>query len=122
MNDIKQRLYGDQGNLTRHARRRIAERGIRSRDLDLLLLVGDTETSVGGGCVAVSMSCRRQDELIAEGHAAGMIERAARVVAVQGPDGNIVTVLRPAGRHGRRYRRGWNSRRPDAKLGRVSRS
>lgn len=106
---------------TEHARRRTAERCVRNGDLALLLQVADREAPVGSGCIAISMSNRRREELAAEGYAANAIERAARVVAVQGADGAIVTVLRPGGRKGRRYRRGWNSHRPDAKIRRGRR-
>ena len=41
------------GGLSRHARRRMGERGLRMRDVMLLLAEADCETAVGGGCTAL---------------------------------------------------------------------
>jgi hypothetical protein len=103
---------GDDPRFSNHARRRARQRGLRAADLMLLLFIADREAPVGGGCVALSISCTRRHELLAEGYLASAIERVARIAAVQSADGEIVTVLRPHGRRGKRYRRAFRARRP----------
>src|SRR5262245_8927735 len=91
--------------LTEHARRRTRQRGIRDVDVLLLLFGADREVPVGAGCVAISISHKRREELVAEGYPPGVIDRAARISAVESAYGEIVTVLRPHRLRGRRYRR-----------------
>jgi len=95
-----------------HAAQRARKRGFRSADLELLLFGADREAPVGSGCVALSISRRRRRELLAEGYPPGAVARAAAIAAVEGTDGQIVTVLRPHGHRGRRYRRTFRTHRP----------
>jgi len=95
-----------------HARWRAQQRGIRSADLVLLLFGADREAPVGDGCIAISISRGRRGELVAEGYPPSTVERAAKIAAVESPDGDIVTVLRPRGHRGRRYRRAFHTHRP----------
>jgi hypothetical protein len=87
-----------------HAKGRMQKRSIRNADLVLLLFGADREAWVGGGCVALSISRKRLSELRAEGFSPSVIERAAKIAAVEASGGGIVTVLRPRGYRGRRYR------------------
>jgi len=105
----------DDARFSNHAKRRARQRGVRAADLVLLLFAADREAQVGGGCVALSISRRRRLELLAEGYLASAIERAAQIAAVQSADGKIVTVLRPHGNRGRRYRRASRTHRPIAR-------
>ena len=49
--------------LTKHARRRIGQRGITNRFLNALLTHANTEVSVGGGVVALSVTPSRAQNL-----------------------------------------------------------
>lgn len=102
----------DDALFSNHARWRMRQRGIRDADVALLLFGADREASVGGGCVAISISRRRRKQLLIEGYSPSSIERAVRIAAVESGDGEIVTVLRPSDRRGRRYRRAFHTHRP----------
>jgi hypothetical protein len=103
--------YGDCG-LSNHAKRRTQQRGVRDADLVLLLFGADREAPVGKGCIALSISrnCRR--ELLAEGYAPSIVDRAARITAVECSGGEIVTVLRLRGHRGKRYRKAFHTHKP----------
>lgn len=87
-----------------HARQRTQQRGVRLTDIVLVLAERDREIPVGSGCTALTISRRRRKELVAEGYPPCVIDRAARLAVVQSGDGDIVTVLRPNGHRGKRYR------------------
>jgi hypothetical protein len=101
----------DDGRISNHARRRTQQRGVRDADLVLLLFGADRESPVGEGCVALSISRKCRRELLAEGFPPSAVDRAARITAVESPEGEIVTVLRPRGHHGKRYRKAFRSYR-----------
>jgi hypothetical protein len=101
----------DDARFSKHAKRRKRQRGIRDADLVLLMLEADRETPVGDGCVALSVSVRRRRELLAQGYPLSAVERAARIAAIESADGEIVTVLRPLGHRGRRYRKALHTHR-----------
>jgi hypothetical protein len=100
------------GTFSSHAGQRARKRSFRRVYLELLLFGADCEAPVGSGCIALSISRRRRGELVAEGYPPGIVDRAAAIAAVEGADGQIITVLRPLGRRGRRYRRPFRTRRP----------
>lgn len=85
---------------SRHAERRIGQRGVPRALLHLLLQHGDHEVDVGDGCVALSCSRDAVRDL-----PASLGERVGKLVAVLAGD-RIVTVLHAAGPAGRAYRRG----------------
>ena len=99
------------GRFSTHARRRAQQRGVRSADLVLLLFGADREAPVGDGCVAHSISRNCQRELLAEGYPSSIVDRAARIAVVESQDGEIMTVLRPRGFRGKRYRKVFRTRR-----------
>ena len=96
-----------------HARQQMRRRGVREVDLVLLLFGADCETPVGGGCVALSISRRRRRELLADGYSRISLDRASGIAVVQSADGEIVTVLRPSGVRGRRYRKVLHTHSPN---------
>jgi hypothetical protein len=102
----------DEGRFSNHARQRARQRGVRDADLLLLLVAADREAPVGEGCVALSISRQRCGELLAEGYPLSAVDRAAKIAAVESAVGEIVTVLRPRGHRGRRYRRAFHTNRP----------
>jgi hypothetical protein len=104
-----QRYTRDDARFSNHAKRRSRQRGVRDADLVLLLFEADREVPVGDGCVAMSISRSRRRELLAEGHPPSTVDRAAGIAAVESADGEIVTVLRPHGHRGRRYRKAFRS-------------
>jgi hypothetical protein len=94
-----------------HARRRVRQRGVRMTDLNLVLEEGDRETRVGSNCVSCAISRARRLQLLAEGHPPGVVDRVAKLAVIESSDGMIVTVLRPNGNRGRRYRTPFGARR-----------
>jgi hypothetical protein len=102
----------DHGRISNHATWRTQQRGVRDADLLLLLFGADREAPVGEGCVALSISRKCRKELLAEGYPPSAVDRAARITAVESPDGEIVTVLRPRGHRGKRYRKAFHNHRP----------
>ena len=46
----------------------------------------------------------RRSELVAEGYPPSAVDRAAKIAAIESPEGEIVTVLQPRGYSGKRYR------------------
>ena len=95
--------------VTRHASSRLKQRGVTARVADLLLNYGDVHLHAGEGATTVSMSRNAAAMLVAEGVDPDVVIRARRLSAVLGRKG-LVTVLRPEGRNGRRYRRQFSTR------------
>lgn len=89
---------------THHARKRIRQRGVAVSVAEFLLEHGDIYRHAGDGAVSVSMSQDAATMLLAEGADVESVSRARKLAAVLGVHG-LVTVLRPTGRNGRRYRR-----------------
>jgi hypothetical protein len=90
--------------LSGHAIRRTQQRGIRMRELRLVLAERDREIPVGSGCIALTISRARRMELILEGYPPSVVDRANGLTVVESADGEVVTVLRSFGHRGRRYR------------------
>lgn len=88
--------------ISRHASRRMSQRGIRSELVRTLLWRG-AEGSCGGKAVAVTISDEVASELRAEGMGASDVDRLRRMRAVLSGDGELITVMH-------RYRR--RNRRP----------
>jgi len=95
--------------LTRHARSRCPMRGIPLRVTSLLLQHGDLALHAGEGCVSVRLGREAAAMLVAEGADPDAVARARRLAAVVS-DRGVVTILRPCGRAGRRYRRQFPTR------------
>jgi hypothetical protein len=94
-----------------HANQRMRQRGVRSTELMLLLLEADRETPVGEGCIALTISNARGGELLAEGYQQSVVERARKIAVVASATGEVMTILRPQGHRGRRYRRSFHTYR-----------
>ena len=86
---------------TRHAGRRIAQRGICEDLLNLLLERGDREVEVGDGCMALSLSHEARLSI-----APAAADRLRHVVAVLSGD-RLVTVMHANRPGASRYRRRW---------------
>jgi hypothetical protein len=80
--------------LTRHAAERRARRSIREHDLDLLMSQADQERRVRGGALKVSLTDDCIGDLLAAGVDPNKVRRAARIVAVVGSDGAVITLYR----------------------------
>lgn len=95
--------------VTQHARSRLQQRGVSTRIADLFVSYADVQLHAGEGAVSVSMSRDTATMLLAEGVDPDAIRRVRKLAAVLGRQG-LVTVLRPVGRKGRRYRRQFSTR------------
>ena len=93
-------------NLSRHAEKRVAQRGIRKELLALMMAEHDVDANLGGGCSALRVSRRRIRDLLEEGHPPKTIERLKRLIVLDGDAGAVVTIMHYYGTRGRRYRRG----------------
>ncbi len=84
---------------TRHANRRMRQRGIRQIFLDLLLDNADVEVPIGSACTFYRVSRELATTLNAD-------DRLARYGAIVSQDGALVTVMPIRRTHsGARYRR-----------------
>jgi hypothetical protein len=92
--------------LTRHARERVAHRSIRGADLLLLLEEGDHTTEKRRGAIALQLSSDAIREATRRGVPHAALERASRLIAIQGPDGDVLTAYR-----GERRARGGHAHR-----------
>lgn len=91
-------------DFTQHAQTRLRQRGVALSVVELLMDHGDIHRHAGDGAVSVSISRDEAAMLVAEGMDADVVSRARKLAAVLGRRG-LVTILRPIGREGRRYRR-----------------
>ncbi|MFQ5783228.1 MAG: hypothetical protein ACE5H8_00205 [Alphaproteobacteria bacterium] len=107
--------FNAHSHMTRHALRRLQQRGIPSEAVQLIDEHGDIELNAGRGCISMQISRRKTASLMADGYAPGLVERAANLVVIRCEEtGHIVTVLHV---HGQRARR----RRPRHSPGRLNR-
>ena len=92
--------------MSRHARRRIQQRGIRMTVLELVMANADVALHAGDGCEAIRLSRAAAREMIESGDVDPEdAARACRIAVLLGRRG-VVTALHPStGRRGRRYRR-----------------
>ena len=89
--------------LSRHAQIRAQQRGINSRDLQLLAQFSSLN-SHHKGRELLTLGSAGSKELRAEGISPQRIDRLRRIAVVIGADRHtIVTALRPQGTKGRRY-------------------
>lgn len=80
---------------TRHARERIAQRGIDPAALSLLLIHGDDLPAARGARLR-ALKCKTVAELIADGHDRAEVETARQLEAVVGPTEEVITVWKRA--------------------------
>lgn len=81
-------------HLTRHASERRVHRSIRERDLELLMLQADHERHARGGALKVTLTDDGIGDMLAAGVDPNRVRRAARIVAVVGSDGAVITLYR----------------------------
>lgn len=89
----------------RHLRKRCQQRGVRKRELHMILDAADRHVPLVGGRVSITLSHRAVAVLRAEGVAPAELERVRRRAVVVDADGYPITVIIPFGRRGRSYRR-----------------
>jgi hypothetical protein len=107
--------YYSELKCSRHAERRVRQRGVRYSALEILLDHGDQGVHAGDGCESISISRDTARKLVEEGYPSDDVSRARKLVAILGRKG-VVSVLRPQpGLRGRAYRRQFPTRR--AKFG-----
>lgn len=82
-------------SLSNHACTRMAQRGVQSQALDILLIHG-VRTKAVGGCERYRLLDRTVQQLEAEGYDAQMIEAARKLRAIVSADGAVVTCYRGA--------------------------
>ncbi len=92
-------------DLSRHALRRMQQRGIRRELIDLIWQNHDVEAQVGDGCQSLTVSRRMRGKLREGDIAPELLDKGGKIVLVVGSDGRVITVLRNGRRRGRRYRR-----------------
>ena len=96
--------YPAEINLSRHAKTRGQQRGVRKSTIDFILDHADRSLHVGKGLTAISISRKNQRRLFRKGIDSRVIERADSVAVLLAPDNNdVVTVMRLHGRTARYY-------------------
>jgi len=102
----------DSRDFSFHALRRCQQRGISQQIVNTILVHADLRVWVGNGCQSLLVSRRRLAELVPDELEPGEAGRLGGVCVVQDvATGEVVTVLRLAGRSGRRYRKQHRCRR-----------
>jgi predicted nuclease with RNAse H fold len=81
--------------LTRHAAKRVRQRGIAADAVGLVHAFADIELPAGGGCERRLLSRRAELELLADGWPAALVDRAARLTVVVASDGRTVVSVWP---------------------------
>lgn len=97
--------------LSSHGRRRIQQRGVRTRILHIVWEHADVALHAGDGCETFRISRNAAQKLVQSGEInSDDAARACRVALVVGRRG-VVTALRPSkGQRGRCYRRQFDTR------------
>jgi len=103
--------------LSRHASRRMRQRGIPREVAEILFNHSDRSVHAGDECETIWLSGDACQELLSEGASPAFVECACRVAAIYSQrSGMAVTFLRPRrGVSGARFRRQWFTRKRVAK-------
>jgi hypothetical protein len=80
-------------SISNHAYTRMAQRGVQSRILDVLLMHG-SRAKVGGGCERYRLLDRTVRQLEADGYDAQLLKSATKLRAIVSADGAVVTCYR----------------------------
>ncbi len=91
--------------LSAHGRVRARHRGTTHNMMATLAALADHGVPVGGGCISVTLSRAAAEEALAEGYPPALLDRLCRRAMVVADNGDLVTLLIPHRRRGRRYRR-----------------
>ena len=90
--------------LTRHARSRAQNRGIRTEVIELVLAHGDIELHAGEGLHSLQISRKGMERLAEAGVRPALREKALGVVLLVDPTTQqIITAMHAIGSQGRRY-------------------
>jgi hypothetical protein len=83
--------------LSRHAGKRCQQRGVRPKEVAILMTYADIEIPARGGCRFLRLSHRRCIDLLSQtGLLAQQVDRVQRLVALVDREGAVVTVLKVA--------------------------
>ena len=104
--------HGTEVYLSAHGRARARHRGTTPRMVATLAALADQAVPVGRGCVSVTLSRGAAEEAQAEGCPPALLDRLRRRAMVIADNGDLVTLLIPHRRRGRRYRRAAGRTRP----------
>lgn len=91
--------------LSRHAGKRVRQRGIPDRVLMLIWRYADWSVDVGAGCRTLRITDKALAEMRENNEPHQLIDRAQRLIMVLAPGERIATVMHDRGHRGRRYRR-----------------
>ncbi len=80
-------------SLSKHAKRRICQRGIKQSSLNFLLEFADKERHVGDHCTSLTLSKKEAQRLLKKGHPSNIISQAQKLAVIEGNQGVIVTVM-----------------------------
>lgn len=98
--------------VTGHALRRAHQRAVRFSVIDFVLEHADTCVLVGGGCQCHSLSSNALAAIPDTEAPAPLRDRVRGIAVLTDAEGTtVITVLRPHGRRGRRYRHRFTARR-----------
>ena len=89
--------------ITKHADRRLNQRGIKGATFRLFLQYADHEVDVGSGDVALSVSKRQCLAIASTGVEADIVRKLSRLAVVCTPGGVIKSCLIVNGSKGKRY-------------------
>lgn len=107
-------------NLTKHAAKRISQRGVRTEALEAVMAFGDRSVSVGKGCTSLFLTRTCAMELSRKGLIEPwLVDRVTGLAVVVANDNDeVVTVVRPNGKRIARsyiksdgYEAAWRQRR-----------
>lgn len=90
---------------TKHAGKRMRQRGIRNEQVLAVAQLADIDVPVGRSLHAMRMSRHAIAEAAAEGLSASEFDRLRHMVLVESADGALVTVAHLHGRKSRAYSR-----------------
>jgi len=81
--------------LTRHARKRVQQRGSRPKELAIIMAYGDIEIPARDGCRLVRLSHGEAARLQREGRLKiSEVDQARRLVVLADSQGRVVTILK----------------------------
>ena len=93
-------------HLTKHAQRRVQQRGTTGDILSLHEMYADIDAFVGSGCISRTLSTQAYRDMIDEGVSAQSAERARKRAIIYSADGSVITVLLLRTGRASHYRRG----------------
>ena len=84
-----------EGLLTRHAKQRLRQRGVRNEVFEIVLAYGDIEIPSGDGCRFLRLSNTGAGALLQRGEIpVQVVDQARRLLVLVGRSGKIVTAIK----------------------------